>query len=486
MSGAVRREAPIRAPFRATGRLHAGACRIVLHANLPDSLMQRFSGQPHIASYYAATANDAVRHPSLVDALTVDVCVIGAGLTGISAALELAERGFSVAVLEASKIGWAASGRNGGQLIGGFACTMDEFRKHLDNNGVRRVWKMGQEAVSIVKARIARHNIECNFVPGYITVANKPRHLDALRRARDDAATHYAHEGLRFVERSEMPRYVQSSRYVGGLYDPDSGHLHPLNYTLGLARAAAAAGARLFEDSCVLAIETGAGKHLALTATGSVLASFVVLACNAYLGGLAPALARKIMPVGTYLIATEPLGAERIQALMPARAAVCDSRFVLDYFRPLPDGRLLWGGKVSYSAIAPRNLAHALRRDMLKTFPHLADVKIDYTWGGFVDITMNRAPHFGRLAPTIYFAQGFSGHGVNTTALAGKLIAEAIHAQATRLDRFGRLNHSDRSDRSDRFDLFAQIPHRDFPGGPYLRMPALVLAMAWFRLKDLL
>jgi gamma-glutamylputrescine oxidase len=202
-----------------------------------------------------------------------------------------------------------------------------------------------------------------------------------------------------------------------------------------------------------------------------------VLACNAYLGTLAPALARKIMPVGTYLIATEPLAARRAKALMPARAAVCDSRFVLDYFRPLPDGRLLWGGKVSYSRLAPRHLAEAMRRDMLKTFPQLADAKIDYAWGGLLDITMNRAPHFGRLASTVYFAQGFSGHGVNTTALAGTLIAEAIGTQAARFDRLRPF---------DRFDLFARVSHRDFPGGPLLRAPALVLAMAWYRLKDLL
>jgi gamma-glutamylputrescine oxidase len=428
--------------------------------------MPRFSGQPHVASYYAATANDATRHPPLEGTLTVDVCVIGGGLTGISTALELAERGFSVAVLEASKVGWAASGRNGGQLIGGFACEMDALRKHLGEDDVKRVWTMGQETLSIVKARIARHGIDCDFTPGYITAANKPRHVDALRRSRDDAAKRFGHERFRYVERGEMPHFVQSSRYLGGLYDPDSGHLHPLNYTLGLARAATAAGVRIFENCCVLTLTNEAGKSIALTANGSVRASFVVLACNAYLGALAPALARKIMPVGTYLIATEPLGAERAKALMPARAAVCDSRFVLDYFRPLPDGRLLWGGKVSYSRIAPRNLAEAMRRDMLKTFAQLADAKIDYAWGGFVDITMNRAPHFGRLTPTVYFAQGFSGHGLNTTALAGTLIAEAIGAQAAR------------------FDLFARIAHRDFPGGPLFRTPALVLAMAWYRLRD--
>jgi gamma-glutamylputrescine oxidase len=244
--------------------------------------------------------------------------------------------------------------------------------------------------------------------------------------------------------------------------------LHPLNYTLGLARAARAAGVQIFEDSCVTQMRSEGNGHVVETAHGEVQAQFVALACNTWLGALAPELARKIMPVGTYVIATEPLDPARAQSLMPAQAAICDSRFVLDYFRPAPDHRVLWGGKVSYSTFEPRDLGEAMRRDMLKTFPQLADVKVDYAWGGFVDITMNRAPHFGRLSPTVYFAQGFSGHGVNTTGLAGKLIAEAIDGQASR------------------FDLFDQIRHRDFPGGATLRTPALVLAMAWYRMKDLL
>ncbi|WP_118180284.1 NAD(P)/FAD-dependent oxidoreductase [Paraburkholderia phosphatilytica] len=430
--------------------------------------MLRFANQPHAASYYAATVNDTTRHPALDESLDADVCVIGAGLTGISAALNLAERGHRVVVLEASKVGWAASGRNGGQMIGGFACGVDEFSKHLPEADVKRMWAMGLETLAIVRERVAKHRIDCDLTDGYLTAANKPRDVASLRKWQDEAANRFGYNRFRYVEEEDLPRYVQSSRYLGGLYDPDSGHLHPLNYTLGLARAAVEAGARIFEDSCVTALREENGAHVIETERGRVKARFVVLACNTWLGPLAPDLARKIMPVGTYVIATEPLGEARAKALMPAQAAVCDSRFVLDYFRPSPDGRLLWGGKVSYSTFAPRNLADAMRRDMLKTFPQLADVKIDYAWGGFVDITMNRAPHFGRLSPTVYFAQGFSGHGVNTTGLAGKLIAEAIDGQASR------------------FDLFDKIRHRDFPGGATLRTPALVLAMAWYRMKDLL
>ncbi|AIV82069.1 NAD(P)/FAD-dependent oxidoreductase [Burkholderia pseudomallei] len=430
--------------------------------------MLKFINQPHATSYYAATVNDTTRHPPLEGTIDADVCVIGAGLTGISAALNLAERGHSVAVLEASKVGWAASGRNGGQLIGGFACGIDAFEPYLNADEIRLVWDMGLETLAIAKERIAKHAIDCAFVPGYLSAANKPRDVDALRRSRDEAARRFGYTRLRYVERDALAQYVQSSRYLGGLFDPDSGHLHPLNYTLGLARAAVASGARIHEDSAVTRIASEAGGHVVSTARGAVRARFVVLACNAFLGALAPALSRKIMPVGTYVIATEPLGEARARALMPAQAAICDSRFALDYFRPTPDARLLWGGKVSYSTLEPRKLADAMRRDMLKTFPQLADVTIEHAWGGFVDITMNRAPHFGRLTPTVYFAQGFSGHGVNTTGLAGKLIAEAIDGQAAR------------------FDVFGKIRHRDFPGGAALRMPALVLAMAWYRLRDLL
>ncbi|WP_296659582.1 FAD-binding oxidoreductase [Paraburkholderia sp.] len=430
--------------------------------------MLKFANQPHAESWYAATANDATRHPVLEGTIDADVCVIGAGLTGVSAALNLAERGHRVALVEASKVGWAASGRNGGQLIGGFACDIDTFAAFMSEDEIRQIWAMGLETLDIVKSRVAKHHIDCALTQGYFTAANKPRDVDALKRWRDEAATRFGYDRFRYVDANGVGQYAQSSRYPGGLYDPDSGHLHPLNYTLGLARAAVEAGVRVFEDSAVTRIHDENGGHVIETARGKVRAKFVVLACNTWLGALAPELSRKIMPVGTYVIATEPLGKERMAALMPAQAAVCDSRFVLDYFRPAPDTRLLWGGKVSYSTFAPPNLGEAMRRDMLKTFPQLADVKVDYAWGGYVDITMNRAPHFGRLKPTVYFAQGFSGHGVNTTGLAGKLIAEAIDGQAAR------------------FDLFGKIRHRDFPGGAALRTPALVLAMAWYRMKDLL
>lgn len=436
-------------------------------AGRPPDTMQKISNENYVASYYTATANDTHRCPELEGTLDADVCVIGAGLTGISAALNLAERGYSVVVLEAAKVGWAASGRNGGQMIGGFACGMDTFAKYLPEEDVQRVWQMGLETCEIIKQRIAKHQIDCDLSMGYFTAANKASQMDALRAWRDEAASRFGYERFQCVAADGVRAYVQSERYTGGLFDPDSGHLHPLNYTLGLARAARAAGVKMFEDSFVSSIRQGA-RHVVTTARGQVLSQFVVLACNAHVGGLAPELSRKIMPVGTYVIATEPLGEQRAHQLMPENAAICDSRFVLDYFRRSPDHRLLWGGKSSYSTLAPLNLAQAMRHDMLKTFPQLADAKIDFAWGGLVDITMNRAPHFGRTAPTVYFAQGFSGHGVNVTGLAGKLIAEAIDGQAAR------------------FDVFGRIKHLDFPGGAWLRTPTLMLAMMYYRLRDYL
>ena len=428
--------------------------------------MFNIANQPHEPSWYAASANDHFPYPSLDGDLSCDVCVVGAGLTGISTALNLAERGLSVVVLEASKVGWGASGRNGGQMIAGFACGIDTFGAQLDEAEVRAVWQMGQETIEIIRDRVDRHAIDCDLTFGYLHAANKARDVSALQHDRDETARRFGYDRFRWIPKEEISGFVESDRYAGGLFDPDSGHLHPLNYTLGLARAARAAGVRIFERSLVTELKDDANGHEVTTATATVRAKFVVLACNAYLGQLAPATARKIMPVGTYVIATEPLGEARARALMPANAAVCDSRFVLDYFRMSPDSRMLWGGKVSYSTMAPRNLGEAMRSDMLLTFPQLDDVRVEFAWGGLCDITMNRAPHFGRLSPTVYFAQGFSGHGVNTTGLAGKLIAEAIAGQASR------------------FDLFAKIEHRDFPGGAMLRMPALVLAMAWYRMRD--
>jgi gamma-glutamylputrescine oxidase len=323
------------------------------------------------------------------------------------------------------------------------------------------------EAVRIARERIARHAIQCDLVMGYMAAAIHARHRRALMAEHRQLQEEYGYKGLQVIEGDALHALLDTRRYIAGLYDPQSGHLHPLNYTLGLAAAAQASGTAIFEHSEAMHLELGARVAIR-TARGEVRSRYLVLAGGAYQGELVPRLHRKIMPVGTYITATEPLGAVRAQSLIANNMAVCDMNFVLDYFRLSADHRLLFGGRVSYSTLQPCALAATLRARMLKVFPQLRDARQEFTWGGFVDITMNRAPHFGRLAPNVYFVHGFSGHGMALSGLAGQLIAEAIAGTA------------------ERFDVFARIRHRDFPGGRWLRTPLLVLAMTWFRLRDLL
>jgi gamma-glutamylputrescine oxidase len=422
----------------------------------------------HIRSYYAASAHPCTLHPPLQGETTADVCVVGGGIAGCSTALNLAERGYRVVLLEGKRIAWGASGRSGGQAIFGFAAGQDKLTAQVGRADARRMFDVSVEALDLLKARVARHAIDCDLNWGQMHVAIKPRHETELKAWREELANEYGYDSPRWLDRREVREMLATERYVGGLLDPRSGHLHPLNYTLGLARAAEAAGARIFEGSQVVRLDHGDTVAVA-TAAGTVRAKHVVLCCNAYVDDKVSAQLRaRIMPVGTYIVATEPLGAERMSALMRDNVGVTDINWVLDYFRRSADHRLLFGGRVSYSGLDPLNTERATRARMVKVFPQLADVKIEYAWGGYVDITMSRAPDFGRIAPNVYYLQGFSGHGIALTGMAGQLAAEAVAGQA------------------ERFDLFAKLQHRDFPGGAALRTPALVLAMLWFRMKDLL
>lgn len=423
-------------------------------------------------SYYAATANGQPHYPRLDEDLSVDVCVVGAGLAGLSAAIELADRGYSVVVLEAEKVGWGASGRNGGQIIAGLACEQSVIEKALGIDAARQVWNITLDALDLVRARIKRFDIKCDLVDGFLGVAVGERKGIALRKWYEDMAKRYQFDtDSEWIEPNNLHRWIDSPRFHSGYHDRRSGHLHPLNYTLGLARGAASLGVRICEHSAVRSMSRGEPAQLR-TDHGSVSARYVVLAGNMYLPevapDLAPSLARRIMPVGTYIVGTEQIDPGLVNRLIPSGSAVCDSNFVLDYFRFSADQRMLFGGRVSYSTMTPPNLREDMQRRLKLVFPQLAAAKVEYSWGGFVDITMNRAPDFGRLAPNVYYLQGFSGHGVALTGMAGKLAAEAISGQAERLD------------------LIARIPHHDFPGGKLLRMPALVLGMLWYRLRDAL
>ncbi len=424
-------------------------------------------------SYYAATAVRGPAFPALAGDVDCDVAVVGGGLAGLSAAIDLRRRGFSVVLLEAREIGFGASGRNGGQAIHGLACDQATIEAQLGLDEAKRVWAMSIEALDLLRVRIAEHTLACDWQSGYLGLATTPGKARALAAWADRIETVYGYP-LQRVPHGDIGQWIASPRFHSGVYDARSGHLHPLKYTLGLAQAATAAGVHMHEQTPVRALVQGAMPTLR-TAGGTVRARQVLLAGNVYLQGIAPALQARIMPVGTYIACSETLDADLARSLIPSRAAVCDTNFVLDYFRPTPDHRLLYGGRVSYSTRTPANLAENMRARMQRSFPQLAGVKADYAWGGFVDISMNRAPDFGRLPAAtpggpqnVYYLQGFSGHGLALTGLAGRLVAEAIAGDASR------------------FDVFARLRHRSFPGGALLRTPALVLAMAWYRLRDML
>ena len=423
----------------------------------------------HTASYYAASSLPQPDHPVLQGEWVADVCVVGGGFSGLNTALELAERGMSVILLEAHKIGWGASGRNGGQLIRGVGHGLEQFEGVIGKEGVRQMKLMGLEAVEIVRQRVERFNIACDLTWGYCDLANKPRDLEGFAEEAEELRSLGYRHPTRLLQASEMRSVVGSDRYIGGLIDMGSGHLHPLNLALGEAAAAAQLGVQLFENSGVTRIDYGPEVKVH-TASGLVRAKSLVLGCNAYLKDLNPQLSGKVLPAGSYIIAPEPLSEAQAHALLPQNMAVCDQRVALDYYRLSADRRLLFGGACHYSGRDPQDIGAYMRPKMLEVFPQLANVKIDYQWGGMIGIGANRLPQIGRLhdQPNVYYAQAYSGHGVNATHLAGKLLAEAISGQ-----------------HSDGFDLFAKVPHITFPGGKYLRSPLLALGMLWHRLKEL-
>jgi gamma-glutamylputrescine oxidase len=421
---------------------------------------------PSALSYYALDDAWRTRAPLRGEA-TVDVAVLGGGIAGCSAALHLAKRGYKVALLEARRVGYGASGRSGGQTIFGLAVGQHKLEQEVGREDARRAFDLSIEALDLTQSLIQEYAIDCDYRPNHVHVAVKTRHVRELEQWARELHEHYGYSSAQLLNRDELQGHVRSVRYLGGLLDPRSGHLQPLKYTQGLARAAESAGATLYEESEIVRYQDGAEVRVH-TAQGSVRCAHLVLCGNAYIGAVAPALARRILGVGTYIIATEPLTEERARSLLPSNAAVADINWILDYFRRSQDHRLLFGGRVSYSAVQPPRLAESMRQRMVRVFPSLSDVKVAHAWGGYLDITMSRAPDFGRLAPNVYYLQGFSGHGVALAGLGGALAAEAIAGTA------------------ERFDVFARIPHRDFPGGRLLRRPSLMAAMLYYRLRDIL
>ncbi len=414
-------------------------------------------------SYYAATANAFTPAPPLSGAIDVDLCVVGGGCTGLAAAIHARERGFSVALLEGGRIGWGASGRNGGQMIPGLRKSAVELVRLYGRERARALFSLSVEAQDLVVELIGRHGIACDLRrTGHLDAACKPREVKDLAAEVECLARVMNYPHAVMLDKDETRAEIASPAFHGALLDRNGGHLHPLNYTLGLAEAARRAGVQLFEQSAAVAIGEGS-PTLVRTAAGAVKARFVLLACDAFLGHLDPALAGKIMPVANYIIATEPLAAPA--TLIANNRAVSDTKFVVDYFRLCADNRLLFGGGERYTASPPGDIASFVRRYMLAIFPQLQDVRVDYSWGGMVSVTLTRMPDIGRRG-NLFYAHGYSGKGVVLSSLAGKLVAEAIAGTA------------------ERFDIMARVAPPPFPGGTRFRNPLYVLGMLWYALRD--
>lgn len=416
-------------------------------------------------SYYVDSANNKPDFDSLRGEVKTDVCVIGAGYTGLSAALHLAEKGYSVALVEARRVGWGASGRNGGQVCPGHNMSQQQLEARFGEELANAFWQMSLESVNLVKQLIKQHQIRCDLKAGVLHVAAKPAHLLEMQQAIEHKRSRYGYQSLDFLARDEVSAMLGTDHYHSGEYWREGAHLHPLNYALGLADAAVLAGVQIFENSRVNHYRAGAGARVD-TDHGSVNADYILLACNGYLGKLEPRIAGKFMPINNFIIATEPLPESLYRRLNRDDVAVADSRFIVNYFRLSADKRLLWGGGETYSSRFPLDIAALVRKQMLKVYPELKNVGIDYSWGGTLAITLNRMPYFDRLDNNLFIAQGYSGHGVALATLGGKLMAEAVSGSA------------------ERFDLFRRVPTATFPGGTLLRWPGLVAGMLYYSLRD--
>ncbi len=418
----------------------------------------------HTTSYYAATRNDTRDRPPLEESVTADVCIVGAGFTGISSALHLAEAGFRVVVLEAARIGFGASGRNGGQLVNSYSRDIDVIERNYGKEMAATLGAMAFEGADIIRQRIAQYDIDCAYQPGGIFAAFTHRQLNELSEQKT-LWERFGHDELVLLDREGIRQEIQSDVYCGGMIDKRGGHIHPLNLLLGEVAAFESLGGRVYEDSKVIRLDRSE-KPVVYTEQGSVTADYVLLAGNAYMDGLVPELAAKSMPCGTQIITTEPLASEVAQSLIPNNYCIEDCNYKLDYFRVTADNRLLYGGGVTYGGGDPDSIERFLRKHVEQTFPQLKGIKFDYSWGGDFLLTMSRLPQFGRLTPNIYYAQGYSGHGVTTTHLAGRLIAEVMQGNA------------------ERFDAFAALKHYPFPGGRLFRAPYTALGALYYGLRD--
>ncbi len=425
------------------------------HTNLED-----------VDSYYQASRKYTIEVEQLQGAHKADVVVIGGGITGVSAALQLAVRGVDVMLLEAHDFGWGASGRSGGQILSGYSISQNEIERLVGVDTAHELWQHSLAALAWTRHCIEQYRIDCDLTNGCLYVGVKPKQARELNDWAAYLGQHYNHSETQYLDRSELQAVLASTRYHGGVFEPSSGHLHPLNYCLGLTAAAQRSGARLYKHCPVQGVHSNNTKVTVNTQFGSIACDQVIYACNAYLDRLQPNLAKWIMPVSTYIIATEPLSEEIAVGLIANRAAVADTNLVLDYYRLSADNRMLFGGLVSYSNVELFDPTRSLRRRMLKVFPQLTDTAIDFSWGGCVAVTRRRLPHIGLLAPSSWFAQGFSGHGMALSGYTGKLLAEAVLGNVKDIE------------------CFQKISHKAFIGSATFRMPLLVAEMAYKRVLE--
>ncbi len=416
----------------------------------------------HAPSWYASSSNPLEEFPSAKGELKFDVAIIGAGFSGLSSALHLSELGYKVCVLDAHRVGWGASGRNGGQVGSGQRIGQDEAEKLVGFEHAKRGFDIGVEAAGLVRDLIKKHKINCAYKRGIIEAMHRPRYDDEIREYVELLNDKYDYDHMRYLSPEEMREKIGSSDYSAGSVDTNAGHLHPLNYARGLAKAAAKAGAEIFELSRVTSVEAGNIK----TQDAEIKADKIIIAANGYLGGLDRKVADRVMPINNFIIATEPMSEDECKALIRDGEAVCDSRFVVNYFRISEDNRMLFGGGENYSYKFPSNIIKVVRKPMLQVFPQLENTKIDYAWGGTLAITRNRVPCFEFRKDGIINISGYSGSGVHMATMAGKIVAEAVNGQMAR------------------FDTMSKLPTPKFPGGAALRWPLLPLALTWYAMRD--
>jgi gamma-glutamylputrescine oxidase len=421
-------------------------------------------GGAYPASWYAASAHSAPDRPPLAGERRVEVCIVGGGYTGLSAGIELAERGHEVLLLEGARIGWGASGRNGGQIVNGLNAGLDLIEARYGRETADFVGTVVQEGGRLIRTRVARYGIDCDLKDGNIFTACTAAQMRALE-AKQALWRSHGHDNFEMLDRASLRDHVASGVYAGGMLDRTGGHMHPLNLALGEAAAFESLGGVIHEKARVVSIDEPGGAPVVRTERGVVRPEILILAGNAYLGHVVPELENRIMPFSTQMIATEPLGA-RGRALLPTDMCVEDVRYILDYYRLSADGRLLFGGGVVYGGTDPADIRAKLLPNLVKVFPSLRGVRVDHAWSGNCAISFSRLPQLGRLGGRTYFAQGYSGHGVAGSHLFGQIVARAVDGDCSR------------------FDAFEKVPWIPFPGGRRFAVPYSVLGSWWYGLRD--